>query len=69
MTKEQIDEASVLELILRLHLLHAVSNSRPKCAGVPIRDIQEAGNIVSALKERLAQIQIFRAHDGGLHGN
>lgn len=68
-TNKQIRKATVLELIFRLGLLHEFSKNRPKCAGVPMRDIWEAGNITRALKKRLARIMVFRSQDGGLDGN
>ncbi len=66
LTNKQIRKATVLELIFRLELLHKASKDRPKCAGVPMRDIWEAANITRILRKRLARIMVFRLQDGGL---
>jgi len=69
LTKKQILNTPVLELLFRLDVLYLLSANRPTCAGVPILDIQEADDIIFELKRRLLQILFLRLQDGGLCGN
>jgi len=69
LTKKQILNTPVLELLFRLDVLHLLSANRPTCAGVPILDIQEADDIIWELQRRLVQIVFLRFQDGGLCEN
>lgn len=56
LTKKQIQEATALELVLRMDYLHALSKRRPIDAGVPLADIREAVAIDEELKNRLCKV-------------
>ena len=56
LTKKQIQEATALELVLRMDALHALSKRRPIDAGVPLADIREALAIDEELKNRLCKV-------------
>jgi len=56
LTKKQIQAATALELILRLDHLYAMSEQRPRDAGVPVADIREASAIDGELRLRLCKV-------------
>jgi|GEM_PF-6570319 len=56
LTKKQIQEATALELALRMDHLHALSKRRPRDAGVPTADIREAATIDGELRLRLCKV-------------
>ena len=56
LTKKQIQRATALELVLRMEHLYAISERRPKDAGVPIADIYEALAIDRELRIRLYKV-------------
>lgn len=56
LTKKQIQEATALELVLRMDALHALSGRRPRDAGVPRADIREAAAIDGELRNRLCKV-------------
>ncbi len=56
LTKKQIREAIVVELLLRMDALHALSGRRASDAGVPVADIREASAIDGELRLRLYKV-------------
>ena len=58
LTKKQIQEATALELVLRMDALHALSKRRPRDTGVPIADIREASAIDEELRLRLCRVLV-----------
>ena len=59
LTNKQISVTETLALRFRLNCLHADSGNRSPDAGVPIRDIWEAGAIVKEIRRRLGRLGIF----------
>lgn len=56
LTKKRILEATALELLLRTDALYALSEHRPRDAGVPVADIHEARAIAEELRLRLYKV-------------